>query len=324
MKFGRERTTIRKDGEDVGNRKHLNFQGSGVTVADDGPTDEVDVTISGGGGGGGAPLDASYVVFGSHVDLTNEKLLGADVNMAGTEAARPAAATAGRYYFATDTLRLFRDTGSAWTLVSVQTLSEMAGVLTDGQIPASIARDSELHAQAHSISGADHTGTLTDGQIPGTIARDSELHAEVHGDAQHPVMGRMAVKRKATDETITLSLTLQDDDDLFFDIGANEVWPFYMAIILNSSTTGDFRYNFAVPAGASGWFHTPSSATIGTIGGADLIQATTGVDLARIISGAIANGGTAGQVKFQWAQQTVDAGNTIVRANSFLIAHRFM
>lgn len=36
----------------------------------------------------------------------------------GTEAARPAAGQAGRYYYATDTLALFYDTGSAWRLVS--------------------------------------------------------------------------------------------------------------------------------------------------------------------------------------------------------------
>ena len=35
------------------------------------------------------------------------------------------------------------------------------------------------HAQAHAISGADHTGTLTDAQIPATIARDSEVTAAV-------------------------------------------------------------------------------------------------------------------------------------------------
>ena len=80
------------------------------------------------------------------------------------------------------------------------TLSNIGGSVTDGQIPAAIARDSELHAQAHAVDGADHTasgltaghimratgatafafGALQDGDIPAAIARDSELHGQAH------------------------------------------------------------------------------------------------------------------------------------------------
>jgi hypothetical protein len=58
--------------------------------------------------------------------------------------------------------------------------AEHTGVLADAQIPASIARDTELHAEIHAIDGADHTGVLVDGQIPASIARDTELHAQLH------------------------------------------------------------------------------------------------------------------------------------------------
>ena len=35
------------------------------------------------------------------------------------------------------------------------------------------------HNQAHAIDGADHTGTLSDGQIPSSIARDSEVTSSI-------------------------------------------------------------------------------------------------------------------------------------------------
>lgn len=41
------------------------------------------------------------------------------VNLAGTIAARPAAGTDGRTYYATDTGRLYRDNGSSWVHVSI-------------------------------------------------------------------------------------------------------------------------------------------------------------------------------------------------------------
>lgn len=44
--------------------------------------------------------------------------LGTDVVMAGTYGAIPAAGTAGRLYFATDTATLYRDSGAAWVQVA--------------------------------------------------------------------------------------------------------------------------------------------------------------------------------------------------------------
>lgn len=105
--------------------------------------------------------------------------------LSGTVAARPAAATLDRYYWATDEHILYRDTGAAWVKAAGADLADLDGVLTDGQIPAAIARDAELHGQAHAIDGGDHAGVLTDGQIPAAIARDSELHAQAHPAASH-------------------------------------------------------------------------------------------------------------------------------------------
>lgn len=66
-----------------------------------------------------APPDATFVTLSSDGDLSNEAVLGTSVIMSGLASARPAAATAGLLYFATDTDggTLYRDTGSAWVQV---------------------------------------------------------------------------------------------------------------------------------------------------------------------------------------------------------------
>jgi hypothetical protein len=83
----------------------------------------------------GAPKGASYVVTAADADLTNEKVLGTDVVMRGTLAARPAASLNGRRYFATDDAggTDYRDTGAAWEKVG----------------------ESETHASSHNPGGAD-------------------------------------------------------------------------------------------------------------------------------------------------------------------------
>lgn len=69
---------------------------------------------------GGAPTDATYVTLSSNSTLSAEAVLGTAVVMAGTTAARPAAGTAGRVYFATDDDggTLFRDNGSSWVQIA--------------------------------------------------------------------------------------------------------------------------------------------------------------------------------------------------------------
>lgn len=69
-------------------------------------------------GGSGAPTDATYVTLSANGTLSAEAVLGTAVNMAGVIGSRPAAATAGLLYFATDEGKLYRDTGAAWVLIS--------------------------------------------------------------------------------------------------------------------------------------------------------------------------------------------------------------
>jgi hypothetical protein len=51
--------------------------------------------------------------------LSNKLDSSAAFDLQGTNAARPAPGTAGRYYYATDTGTLYRDDGTAWNAVSL-------------------------------------------------------------------------------------------------------------------------------------------------------------------------------------------------------------
>lgn len=189
-------------------------------------------TVSG-GPGGGAPTDALYVVGAAHVDLTAELVLGSAVIMAGTEAARPAASLAGRLYFATDTLRLFRDTGAAWTTVSVGALAELAERAHSSLTGVGI---DDHHARDHAIGGATHSGAITAAQhgalaaIVGAHGHDDldtvtadQHHAQAHDldGADHTIAGEVAGEfLRATGaaafamETVpfSVSMTLLDPD----------------------------------------------------------------------------------------------------------------
>lgn len=79
-----------------------------------------------------APDSATYVTMAAEAGLSAEAVLGTAVIMAGTLAARPAAATAGRLYFATDDNggTLYRDTGAAWTQIGVPNNVQGTSIVT--------------------------------------------------------------------------------------------------------------------------------------------------------------------------------------------------
>jgi hypothetical protein len=87
---------------------------------DDGGTEYELPTIVSGGGGSGAPSNATYVTTSASNQLSNEVLLSAVIGY-GVAGSRPAAGTAGRLYYSTDTDILERDNGSSWDTVIAQT-----------------------------------------------------------------------------------------------------------------------------------------------------------------------------------------------------------
>jgi len=148
--------------------------------------------------------------------------------------------------------------------------------------------------------------------------------------------GPHLIVRKPSDETVNSAgtgSTLQDDNDLLVAVGASDIWQFVFNIIYSSNTTADFKFAFTQPAGGkisgSGVAFSPVLATImsnlnGDTGSPTSSNALGGAALATPIlhrfDGIWTGGGTAGNVRLQWAQNTSDAGNTVVHANSTLWA----
>jgi hypothetical protein len=130
-----------------------------------------------------------YVVGAAHAGLSTELVLGTAVVMAGAEAARPAASLAGRLYFATDTLRTFRDTGAAWVTIGVQALLELTERAHSSLTGVGV---DDHHARDHAIDGATHSGTLDHADLSVVTANQHHNQAHDVDGADHTQSGGTA------------------------------------------------------------------------------------------------------------------------------------
>jgi hypothetical protein len=132
---------------------------------------------------------------------------------------------------------------------------------------------------------------------------------------------------KSADESVTSSTAHQDDDHLFFAMEANATYLVELVLrVTSTSATPDITTRFSFPAGATfniQMIHTTSSGTFFEsrlhegAHTADTEVLTTGT----IISyrGVVACGGTAGDFRLQWAQQTSNANATTVKKGSHML-----
>ncbi|MDP2587314.1 MAG: hypothetical protein Q8P33_00880, partial [bacterium] len=143
------------------------------------------------------------------------------------------------------------------------------------------------------------------------------------------------VKIKTADETVTSSSTLQNDDHLSFPIGASETWiASYNIITRVTSNSPDLKIGVTAPAGATcnmsyTLLNSPSS-------GADTDfacgVATPSISLSNgagsngsenlFVTITVRNGGTAGTVNLQFAQNSSNASGTTFRAGSSMEAQK--
>lgn len=139
------------------------------------------------------------------------------------------------------------------------------------------------------------------------------------------------VVRKAADESVTSSTTMQDDDELLVALDANSHYIFHALISYDASTTGDIKMQFTVPSGASGRRHSLhaqstatscSSSAQSTWGGPITTAITsiggTGAVCEALIDGYVSTSGTSGNLRLQFAQDVSDATASIVKAGSFI------
>jgi len=143
---------------------------------------------------------------------------------------------------------------------------------------------------------------------------------------------RIQVIRKTADQIVNNSATTVNDTDLKFPIESDGIWAFELWLQINSGSTPDFKIAFAVPASALAEFQV--SGDMGKAGTGDTpvailndlaavaVSGRATEDFVVMVRGKVVAGGTAGNVQFKWAQNTANASDSIVRANSHFICHK--
>lgn len=138
---------------------------------------------------------------------------------------------------------------------------------------------------------------------------------------------------KPTDESVTSSIVLQDDNALVLPVVADGTYILVCFLDYEGGTGGssDIKVQWSVPSG-SAMRHQPVGA--GTGGGAITGFAYAGSTVTSYgtqgagnlcgltMIGSVVVGSTAGNVQLLWAQNTSDSTPTIVHAQSFLAMWR--
>ncbi|GAA4626596.1 hypothetical protein GCM10023196_035480 [Actinoallomurus vinaceus] len=138
--------------------------------------------------------------------------------------------------------------------------------------------------------------------------------------------------RKLSDQTVSNSTTLVNATDLSIPVAANATYLVRLRASYSASTTGDVKFSWTSPSGA-----TVQRYIIGPTSGTTDTSATTVQMRRRSGTASPAGGdgtanfstyqedisvqttGTAGTLQLQFAQNTVDAANgTILRADSYI------
>lgn len=131
---------------------------------------------------------------------------------------------------------------------------------------------------------------------------------------------------KLEDETRNSDAALTDDADLVITAQANDILVARMCVFFTTVAAADFQFGFASTASedlfeAFGSYD-PHGPTVPLMFHHDLLADTTSVLGASPGQGAIManirldNGATATQFSFQWAQNTSNAGDTVVKSGS--------
>jgi hypothetical protein len=168
-----------------------------------------------------------------------------------------------------------------------------------------------------------------------TVDADGRITSAASGSGG-TIGGGPTVTRKASDETVSNSTALQDDDDLVLAIGAGETWQAEWVLFTNAATSVDMKVALNVPTSATGrWGVTAldvgaasfptASATIRSssdLSDTGVISVSGGTDGMIVIKAMVVNSTNAGSVKLRWCCNNAIGLSAIVRANSFLVAHR--
>lgn len=199
----------------------------------------------------------------------------------------------------------------------------------------SIAEFTGLNLSANNVAGNGFTGSSflgadgvlagSTGLVPAPAATDNAKY--LRGDGTWAKSDDKIYKTTDTDRNTTIIVA--DDPDLTFPVGANKNYAFEFMIFFNSVAAADFKWALDFPAAPDSLYalvepdpggeaitdnrHAYFITTAGPTGSILDLGGTAGT---LRITGVYKNGPNAGDLTFQWAQVTSNAGNTTVRLGS--------
>lgn len=134
--------------------------------------------------------------------------------------------------------------------------------------------------------------------------------------------------KQTSDLTKNSNTTLSDLTGLAFAVGASETWAFEFVMKGQSNATADFKFTLTGPSAPTAvWFGVMVAADLPTTAAVTAFSSTVSAGGSNteeliIIRGLLRNGSNAGTVQAQMAQNTSDAGTTVIRAESYVLAWR--
>lgn len=134
---------------------------------------------------------------------------------------------------------------------------------------------------------------------------------------------------KNTNESVTNSTTLQDDNELFVSVAANTIYKVEASIGTLAPTAVDGKYNWGLPSGATfaRGAHSLSSFATGISGNGDwgytfsfdfTFGGAGGLDSWIRIRGLLDTAASSGTFRFRWAQNVASASSAWVLQGSWL------
>jgi hypothetical protein len=147
-----------------------------------------------------------------------------------------------------------------------------------------------------------------------------------HDGVNSALVQALITEYKSGVETVNDSVTLQDDDDLFFSINALSRHYFEMMLLFSTSSSADFKWDIIIPTGSINYRYAVYDDTSNALVRAGIATAGTPVslnvsntgDYYVIMSGICFTGVTGGTFQLQWAQGTSIAVDTDVNTGSYL------
>ena len=133
-----------------------------------------------------------------------------------------------------------------------------------------------------------------------------------------------AVVSKAADETLASDTTLQNDNELVLAVRASQTYLVRLRVAVTTAPTPDFKHAFSLPAAATiqmvGMTHHSGAMSTNNVGWNGSSQALLGSATTVFVEylGLLTVDTTAGNLQYQWAQNTSDGASTIVEAGSSL------